>query len=94
MIVPTIGRVVWFYPGKQFTGYHDGVNPIPALICRVWSNTMINVAGFDSDGNPFRQTSVFLKQEETDPVPDFGHAEWMLYQKSVAAGEIAPTLHA
>lgn len=87
MIVPTVGRVVLVF-GTQ--GKHAG--PVPALICHVWSDRLINVGGFDANGMPFNATSLQLVQEE-DPVPDGRHAAWMPYQKAVAGG-MPPTLHA
>jgi len=85
MIEPTVGRVVLFHPGPGFTGCPAGGGiPLPALICRVWSDTCINVGGFDANGAPFSATSVYLVH----------WCEWMPYQKAVASGQQAPTLHA
>jgi len=33
-------------------------------------------------------------RQEGDPLPSGSYCEWMPYQKAVAKGEIAPTLHA
>ena len=84
MIKPTIGRVVLVYrPGKsdQFE---------PALITYVWSDTAINVGGFDHNGIPFSETSLHLDQDiQVDPIalPKFDAEEalepfacWMPYQ--------------
>ena len=55
---------------------------------------MINVAYFDSNGFPYRETSVDLLQDD-DPKPEGKpFATWMPYQKAIAEGKIAPTLHA
>jgi hypothetical protein len=88
VIKPTIGRVVLVYrPGKsdQFE---------PALITYVWSDTTINVGGFDRNGNPFKETSLYLDQDiQVDPIslPKFDGEEalepfacWMPYQKAQA----------
>jgi hypothetical protein len=91
MIKPTVGRVVWYYkPGAQHTD-----QPYAALISYVHSDTCINVGGFDHNGKPFADTSVMLHQdEESYGNPGGGAwASWMPYQKSVASGEIPPTLH-
>ena len=92
MIQPTVGRVVLFHPAAADRA-HLAVNngqPIPALICCVWSDTCINVAGFDANGAPFSRTSVLLVQDDTKP--DHGYAEWMPFQKSQAPKENAKSL--
>jgi len=87
MIVPTIGRVVLVHrPGSS-------PQREPAFITFVWNDRMINVGGFDFQGKPFSATSLPLVQD-SEPYPDGMFAEWMPYQKQVASGAIAPTLHA
>lgn len=94
MIKPTIGRVVLVYrPGKsdQFE---------PAFITYVWSDTCINVGGFNRNGLPFAETSLHLNQEiQVDPIalPKFEgddalepFACWMPYQKAQAAKAVSP----
>ncbi len=75
MIKPTIGRVVLF---------NDGVSDqrVPALIAYVYSDTVITIAGFDRDGNPFKATEVELIQDDSECT--VGTAEWMPYQKEQA----------
>lgn len=92
MIKPTIGRQVWFYPaGKPHTD-----QPWPCSICYVHSDTMINVGGFNDQGIPFAYTSVELIQDADSYGNPGGGAWacWMPYQKAVASGQQAPTLHA
>jgi hypothetical protein len=81
MIVPTVGRVVLFHPGAGFTGVAAGKGiPLPAMVARVWSDTCINVGGFDANGIPFSATSVLLIQDD-NPVPTGGHyCTWMPFQ--------------
>ena len=86
MIKPTIGRVVLVHRGNSD-------QPEPALISYVWNDSMINVGGFDRNGTPFSHTSLPLKQDDAES-PPMPYAEWMPYQKAVAAGDKAPTLHA
>lgn len=93
MIVPTIGRVVWYWPGKSEPIAQGGDQALAALVAHVWSDRCINIAGFDANGNHFARTSVLLVQDGA-PRPSAQFAEWMPYQKQVAAGQIAPTLHA
>jgi hypothetical protein len=93
MIIPTIGRVILYHPGERFSGVVHGKDPVPALITCVWSDTCINIGGFDANGNAFGATSVLLVQEG-NPVPDTSYASWMPYQVAVAAGTVQPVLHA
>jgi hypothetical protein len=76
MIKPTIGRVVLFNDGRSD-------QRVPGLVCYVWSDDMIDIAGFDSNGIPFQRTSVHLCQD--DETCEIGQAEWMPYQKDQAA---------
>jgi hypothetical protein len=93
MIVPSIGRVVWFQPA-HFVGARDLAQPFAALVAYVHSDRCINVGAFDANGTPFAACSVALLQDD-DPIPAGGYyATWMPYQKAVAKGEIPPTLHA
>ena len=95
-MVPTIGRVILYRPTQ-----HDheggmqifGDDPVmDAHIVFVWNPDLVNLVVFDHNGHQHRRTSVPLLQEG-DPKKG-GYCEWMPYQKKVAAGEIAPTLHA
>jgi hypothetical protein len=80
MIKPTIGRVVWVHrPGLL------GNQPFPALICYVHNDEWINVAGFDAEGNPFKEINVFLYQGEPGDCQLLRYVEWMPYQKGQAA---------
>lgn len=86
MIKPTVGRVVWFHP-NNVSPTNDGIQPLAALVAYVWGDTLVNIAGFDSNGLPFARTSVILVQDDS-PVPLTGGApwcEWMPYQKGQAA---------
>lgn len=89
MIKPTIGRVVLVHRGNSD-------QPEPALVCYVWNDRMINVGGFNKNGEPFKETSLTLLQDDDTPegLGTTRYAEWMPYQKAVAAGDKAPTLHA
>lgn len=88
MIKPTIGRVVWYQPNGT-EGYNG---PLAAIVCHVHSDTMVNLAVLDPNGNPLSRTSVVLVQDD-DGRPVGPYAEWMPYQKA-AAGQQQPTLHA
>lgn len=88
MIKPSIGRVVWYWPPNDVAIASGGDQALPALIAHVWSDTCINIAGFDANGEHFNRTSVTLWQGEGErPKADaiFGFCEWMPYQKGQAA---------
>ena len=52
--------------------------PLSAHVCQVHSDTMVNLMVIDENGNPRPQTN---------------YCTWMQYQKAVASGQQAPTLH-
>lgn len=90
---PTIGRVIWFYPDAGFSNTNTpsgNGDPLPALICRVWSDTCINIGGFDANGKPFARTSVTLLGADETP-PHGMYASWMPYQVSAAAKDAIAT---
>lgn len=73
VIKPSIGRVVLYYNTNLPA-------PLPALICHVHSDTVINVAAFDSNGAPlagrYPTTSVRLVQPGESPAPSDPYCEW------------------
>lgn len=79
MIKPTIGRVVWFWPGLANEG-----QPQAAIVAHVWSDTCVNLAVFDANGNASGRTSVLLHQDGNER-QSACFAEWMPYQKGQAA---------
>ncbi len=82
MIKPTIGRVVWYYPHGHTP---EDNQPHAALIAFVWSDTCVNLAYFDQNGEAHNATSVLLYDEDSMPKPSTGYACWMPYQKGQAA---------
>lgn len=98
MIKPTVGRVVWFYPGPAPVdapnsdiqtipaGEGEEMQPCAALVTFVYGDRMVNLAAFDHYGRARNFTSVPLLQEG-DEKPDGGsyYAAWMPYQVGQAA---------
>lgn len=81
MIIPTVGRVVWYYPPNYLPGDKQP-QPLAAIVTCVHSNTCVNLAIFNTDGSPYDcpPTSIPLLPEDTAR-PDGGHfCEWMPYQ--------------
>jgi hypothetical protein len=84
MIKPTNGRIVWFHPQGHFQ-QQDPEQPLAAIITHVWSDNVVNLCVFSSNGIPYNMTSVALKQSDTDDFAGRMYCEWMPYQKGQAA---------
>lgn len=89
MIEPTVGRIVWYHPGDRA----PGDLPWAAIVVCVHNAREVNLTVFDDLGFAKPKQHVQLRQDG-DVVTGECYCEWMPYQKSVAKGEIAPTLHA
>lgn len=82
MIEPTIGRVVWVHrPGSISERYQQ---PEVGFIVFVHNPRLINIAGFDANGEHFAATSVQLLQDDDARLGGI-YAWWMPYQKGQAA---------
>lgn len=76
IIEPTVGRVVWFWP----VGQNDmNEQPCAALVTYVHGPRLINVGGFNHNGDHFKRTSCTLVQEG-DAKPEKNYCTWMPYQ--------------
>src|SRR5688500_16721929 len=103
MIKPAVGRVVWFWDDHSAALEHasqlaadpemiPSVQPMAAIIARVWSDTCVNLAVFDQNGMATSRTSVELWHGEEDkPRPNWMHCEWMPYQKQQAERQLSQT---
>lgn len=102
MIIPTVGRAVWYRPSRMdyfAMPENEGAEaqPLAATVTYVHSNTLVNLVVFDVNGAPHGKSSVYLYQggeNDKHPAAGSGFCEWMPYQKAVAKGDIAPTRHA
>lgn len=86
IIKPTIGRVVWFHPATNSA--EGGFYPAPicaAIVAYVHSDSCVNLAVFDANGNAHSKCSVALVQDGEAPPENGYYAEWMPYQKGQAA---------
>jgi hypothetical protein len=88
MISPSNGRIVWYTPARKTGDFdsdrgitqHDHTKPLAAMVVHVWSDRMVNLIVFDSNGMPTPRTSVELLQDD-DPKPEGGRfCSWMPYQ--------------
>lgn len=99
-ISPTIGRKVWFHPGKADRGMETitKTEPMDASVVYVWSDTLVNLAVWDHYGNIWARSSVRLVQPGDAASGDEAWCEWMPYQigqaerhatQDVGAGQVA-----
>jgi hypothetical protein len=92
IIIPTVGRVVWFYPASNTaeSGFvrNESGGQYAAIIARVWSDKLVNLSVFDANGTPHSRTSVALVQGD-DAAPDSAFCGWMPFQKGQAARQDA-----
>lgn len=90
MIIPTVGRIVHYYPERDARISHDPGKPLAAMVCAVHGPELVNLSVCDAAGAWYPRTSVRLYQGE-GPRPDYAFAEWMPYQVQQAAKrEAAP----
>jgi hypothetical protein len=89
MIVPTIGRRVWFFPNGWYPAIrtNDPAQACDAGIAYVHSDRMINVSIADHDGKMHNLTSVPLLQEG-DETPNCAYCTWMPYQQQAAKAAV------
>lgn len=78
-IKPTTGRVVLFHPTPDVTH--------AAIIAHVHTDTMVNLAAFDSNGVAYNKTSVALVQSGQQAPGSSSWCEWMPYQVGQAKNQ-------
>ncbi len=77
MIKPTIGRIMWYWP--ELSARDD--QPWAAIVTRVWSDNVVDLAVWDHNGNAKSRTSVPIVQDGSPHTAgDPQYVEWMPYQ--------------
>lgn len=86
-ILPTVGRVVWFYDQKRRPGFHHNTDgaPYAAIIAAVCSDNIVNLTVSDAAGTPAGRVGVPLSHDGGRPAGADYWCEWMPYQKGQAA---------
>ncbi len=84
VIIPTPGRIVWYWPSAA-----DGIatlpgGPLAAIVAGVHNDRSVNLAVIDSYGHAQQRINVRLVQPDDD-IPDTSYASWMPYQLGQAA---------
>jgi hypothetical protein len=58
LIQPSVGRVVWYYPGPSDPLYMPGyAEPRAAIVARVWNDRMVNLSVASTEGVMASRTS-------------------------------------
>jgi hypothetical protein len=79
-IVPTVGRVIWYWPGKGDPTPLTLDQPFKADVIYVHGPTAVNLEVISHEGRRFTKQSVLIT-DGAEP----GFAQWMPYQKGQAA---------
>lgn len=79
MIIPTVGRMVWYYGDNMIDD-----QPMAATIAFVHSDRLVNLSVIDPNGYQFPLQSVPLVQEGEERPMGF-YCTWMPYQIGQAA---------
>lgn len=84
VIVPSVGRVLWFWPSKEYKE-QERAQPCAAICTYVHSERMVNISTYNCNGEQYPLTSVPLRQpDDADPAKG-PFVEWMPYQIGQAA---------
>lgn len=87
-IIPTIGRIVWFYPGGK-AAVDAKTQPFAAMVAFVHGGGQkINIGYLNEQGHQHNLEQVQLIQEG-EPIPAYEFCCWMPYQQAQAAGAAA-----
>lgn len=77
MIKPSIGRVMWYWPEKEYRGDQ----PWAAIVTYVYGDNMVNLIAWNPNGDGQPKTSVPIVQEGSSYVASNSpYVEWMPYQ--------------
>lgn len=89
MIPPTLGRVLWYYPGRDDIFPSDDDGRCAALLVKVNNPHSVNLAVFDALGKTHPRMHVPLVQAG-EPAPGVAYCSWSDWQISqVARNEAA-----
>lgn len=86
VIPPTIGRIVLYFRSATEAG-EVGFQPSPGIVCFVQSDSLINIAVFDCNGESGGRVDVPLLQSEQEAPSEGPFATWMQYQIDQQAKE-------
>lgn len=97
VIVPTVGRVMWYYPGTE-EAYNDAA-PLAAMVAHVFDEPggghIANLLVVDPLGGTFAAQDVPVVQQNDAFDPSRAHVAWMPYQiGQAAAAATAPSVAA
>lgn len=92
MPLPTVGRIVWYFPNREVDDIiTNNYQPLAAIVAAVFDEGKhVNLRVFDADGEGHpRRAIVFVQADEvapgTGPRAARSYACWMPYQVGQAA---------
>jgi hypothetical protein len=88
IIVPTPGRIVYFYPAPNENIPVPAGKHLSAQIAAVHDDRRVNLSVLDSYGNHHARQNVTLVQPNDANRPVGSHATWMPYQIDAAGIEV------
>lgn len=88
--LPTVGRIVHFWPKEYPEGHPHGGQPYAAIVCFVWPkdhtsvdfadprhHTMVNLSIFNQDGDSYKRIGVPFVQDGVEaPANNNGYCSW------------------
>lgn len=84
IIIPTVGRQVWYHPQPGDSLFAEDRKPLAATVCWVHGERLVNLQVLDRNGNAVQRTSVTLLQPD-DGAQTASYCAWMPYQIGQAA---------
>lgn len=79
VISPSVGRIVHYFPHKGDTELHTEPGPLAAVVCKVHSDTLVNLTVFGPTGLRHGRVNVPLVQPDME-LPEGAYAAWMPFQ--------------
>ena len=85
-ITPTVGRIVWYYPNGGDNFPHNGdKEPLAAIIVKVHSDLVLNLAVFDANGFIHQRQSLYYLAPNAVPAANTPYWCWIPFQLGQAA---------
>lgn len=88
MIMPTVGRVLWYRPSLFDDVISEPHNqPLAAIVAHVHNSRLVNLVVFDMHGNSFPKQGIQLVQEGDEAPQSQSYCHWMPFQLGQAKSQ-------